>query len=203
MAGKQSMNQGVRNLIANTQKLTKIKFENLKCVFIQNNSLQNWSKLESLLRGISIKMNKVLRIFTGVYGQLAKRDRKGRMSGLYLDSFDSSKPGIEVPLIIWKLVIDTKTNDSIAFFTSNDTDMNKKEVAYFSTLCHSVCDKLGYNFNTVAKSGITLCCSYNEFIKHIRHLPIKLKSSNLLENTIRLSTKKSYGDNDISAAPAA
>lgn len=134
-------------------------------------------------------MDKILRVFTGVYGILAKKDKQGQMTDLYLEySMGNKKKGIEVPLIVWKLVIDTKTNDSVAFFTSNDTDMDEDQVAHFSTLCNSVCDELGYNFKTEPKSGITLCCPYDEFAKHIQYLPIKLKkSSKLLKNTVRLA----------------
>lgn len=158
-------------------------------------------------------MEEVLRVFTGVYGILAKKDKKGQMTDLYLEySMNNKKKGIEVPLIIWKLVIDTKTNDSVAFFTSNDTDMDEDQVAHFSTLCNSVCDELGYNLRTEAKSGITLCCPYNEFVKHIQYLPIKLKkSSKLLKNTVHLAKlagkpKKKRANsksNDVEAAPAA
>lgn len=166
--------------------------------------------MEALVRAISLQMDKVLRIFTGVYGNLAKQEKKGEMIDLYLD-YSGSKKSIEVPLIIWKLVIDTKTNDSVAFFTSNDTDMDENQVAHFSTLCNSVCDQLGYNFKSLPKSGITLCCPFDEFIKHIRYLPIKLKKSKLLKNTVRLAKlagkgpkgRKNSKNSDDEAAPAA
>lgn len=169
--------------------------------------------MEGLVRAISKQMEKVLRVFTGVYGILAKKDKKGQMTDLYLDySMGNKKKGIEVPLIIWKLVIDTKTNDSVAFFTSNDTDMDEDQVAHFSTLCNSVCDKLGYNLRTEPKSGITLCCTYDEFAKHIQYLPIKLKkSSKLLKNEVHLAKlagkpkkkRNNSKSNDLEAAPAA
>lgn len=140
-------------------------------------------------------MNKILRVFTGVYGILMKKDKTGEMVELYLDHpMGSERKRIEVPLIIWKLVIDTKTNDSVAFFTSNDTDMDEKQVNLFSTLCPSVCDQLGYNFKQIPKSGITLCCKYEDFAKHIKYLPIQLHKSNLLKNTVhidKLSAKPS------------
>lgn len=140
--------------------------------------------MESLLRAMSTQMKKVLRVFTGVYGIIAKRDKKGNMTDLYLHSSDDNRTnGIEVPLIIWKLVIDVKTKESVAFFTSNETDMDKKQVELFSTLCHSVCDEFGYRFNSEPSSGITLCCEYQDFIQHIRYLPVKLNTSKLLKNT--------------------
>lgn len=132
-------------------------------------------------------MGKVLRVFTGVYGILMKKDKDGDLVELYLDHpMGSEQKRIEVPLVIWKLVIDQKTNDSVAFFTSNDNDMDEKQVAQFQTLCPSVCDELGYNFKEEPKSGITLCCKYDDFAKHIKFLPIELHNSNLLKNTVRL-----------------
>lgn len=116
------------------------------------------------------------------------------MVELYLDHpMGSERKRIEVPLVIWKLVIDQKTNDSVAFFTSNDNDMNEKQVAQFQTLCPSVCDELGYNFKEEPKSGITLCCKYEDFEKHIKFLPIHLSHSNLLKNTVRLEKLNSKG----------
>lgn len=128
-------------------------------------------------------MKKVFRLFTGVYGVLEKKDKTGKLNELYLHpSIGNGGQGVEVPLIIWKLVIDVKTNHSVAFFTSNDTDMNKKQAAYFSTLCRSVCNKFGYGFNAAIKSGVTLCCEYRDFVRHIRYLPVNLKNSTLLIN---------------------
>lgn len=166
--------------------------------------------MEALVRAISLRMNKVLRVFTGVYGILAKNDKKGQMTDLYLD-YSGGTNTIEVPLIIWKLVIDTETNESVAFVTSNDTDMDEDEVAHFSTICNSVCDQLGYNLKSGPKSGVTLCCQYDEFVKHIRYLPIKLKKSKLLKNTVRLAKlagkgpkgRRSSKNSDDEAAPAA
>lgn len=156
---------------------------------------QNWSSLESLIRAISIKMNKVLRIFTGVYGILRKKNKKRQLTDLYLDVSDDNNKvhSIEVPLIIWKLVIDVKTNDSVAFFTSNDTDMDEDQIAHFSTLCKCVCDEFGYQFKSEPKSGITICCKYNDFIRHIQYLPIDLKKSNLLKNEARVGKAKRNG----------
>lgn len=155
---------------------------------------QNWSTLEDLVRAISRQMGKVLRVFTGVYGILMKPDKDGKMIEVYLDDpVGSEKRQIEVPLTVWKLVIDTKTNDSVAFFTSNDTDMDEKQVKAFKTLCDSVCDQLGYNFKEDPKSGVTLCCRYDDFAKHIKYLPIQLTKSNLLKNTVRLEKMSSKG----------
>lgn len=139
-------------------------------------------------------MGTILRVFTGVYGILTKPDKDGKLTEVYLDDpVGSDKPRIEVPLVVWKLVIDTKTNDSVAFFTSNDTDMDDKQVKMFKTLCDSVCDQLGYNFKEDPKSGVTLCCRYDDFVKHIKYLPIQLSNSNLLKNTVRLDKLNSKG----------
>lgn len=142
--------------------------------------------MEDFVRMISIEMQKKLRIFTGVYGVLQKKDKSGKMTDIYLDT-DNNR--IEVPLIVWKLVIDPKTNDSVAFFTSNDTDMDEKEIQLFSSMCNSVCDQLGYNFNTEAKAGYTLCCPYEDFAKYIKFVPVQLKDSKLLKNNKHIEDK--------------
>lgn len=136
-------------------------------------------------------MNKVLRIYTGVYGILRKENKKGVMTDVYMDTPDSKQKtgAIEVPLAVWKLVIDVKTNDSVAFFTSNDSDMDEEEIAHFSTICPSVCDEFGYKFKAEPKSGITVCCRYKDFVRHIRYLPINLTKSNLLKNEARAPPK--------------
>lgn len=166
--------------------------------------MQNFSTLEGLIRAIAIQMNKILRVFTGVYGILTKPDRDGVPTELYLDFLiNSDKKRIEIPLIIWKLVIDEKTNEAVAFFTSNDTDMDEKDVARFNTLCDSVCDELGYDFKKEPKSGITLCCRIDEFFKHIRYLPIKpKKTTKLLKNTVRLEKLNSKKSKSRSPEPA-
>lgn len=139
--------------------------------------------MEKLVRDVSTQMGKVLRVFTGTYGILNKKTKTGKMLDVYLDPIGKR---IEVPLIVWKLVVDVKTNDSVAFFSSNDIDMDEEEKSIFSTICDSVCDELAYYFNEDAKAGYTICCNYQDFIKHIQFLPFKLANSNLLKNPVHI-----------------
>lgn len=125
-----------------------------------------------------------------MYGILERKDKTGKMTELYLDwSPSTDRTRIEVPLVLWKLVIDEDTNESVAFFTSNDTDMDEKQIQLFSTLCNSVCDELMYDFNTDPKAGYTLCCTYDEFAKHIQFLPVKLTKTKLLKNEKHIEKK--------------
>ena len=138
---------------------------------------QNWRKVEYYTRLISIELKVRVRIFTGNFGVLKKKTKKGPMSDVYLDYTNGR---IAVPLLVWKLVINVGTHASIAFLTSNDPAMSKKEVNEFSALCDSKCDKLGYSFKKALPAGCTLCCSYEEFAKHVKFLPIQLKKKSAL-----------------------
>ncbi|XP_031636652.1 uncharacterized protein LOC116349388 [Contarinia nasturtii] len=150
---------------------------------MQSMNVANWSKLEDLVRDLSTQMGKVLRVFTGVYGILKKKTLKGQMMDVYLDPKNER---IEVPQIVFKLVVDQKTNDSVAFFTSNDTEMDEQQQNHFATICKSVCDEIAANFNPDVKAGLTVCCRYEDFAKHIQFIPFKLSKSNLLKNPIRI-----------------
>ncbi|XP_055310967.1 uncharacterized protein LOC129573861 [Sitodiplosis mosellana] len=133
---------------------------------MQSMNGQNWAKVEAYGRSLSIEMKETMHIHTGVYGILKKKTKKGEMKNVYLDLVNQK---IEVPLVVWKLVTHAKTQATIAFFTSNDTDMDEKEIKRFSTLCNSVCDEFGYKFNNEnVSAGYTLCCSYEDFAKHIK-----------------------------------
>lgn len=112
--------------------------------------------------------------------------RSGKRLQVFLDV---EKERIEVPLIMWKLVIDTATNDTVAFFVSNDTKMKEEERARFETICNSVCDELGYNFVQDVKSGCTICCKYEDFVKHIKFIPVQLNKSNLLKNPVHIAKR--------------
>lgn len=131
-------------------------------------------------------MERALQIFTGVYGILKKKNTAGQLTEVYLDA---DKHRVEVPLAVWKLVVDKKTNDSVAFFTSNDIDMDDDEQKTFLTICDSICDELAYDFNPSPKAGFTICCKYEDFVKHIKFIPFELKETNLLTNPVHIAKK--------------
>lgn len=138
------------------------------------------------MRKISIQLAKTLKIFTGVYGILKKNNTAGQLTEVYLDNENHR---VEVPLAVWKLVVDQATNDSVAFFTSNDIDMNEEQQQEFSTICNSVCDELSYDFNPAPKAGYTVCCKYEDFAKHIKFIPFELEKTNLLTNPVHIELK--------------
>lgn len=138
------------------------------------------------MRGIARDMNIKLQVITGINNILKKPDLTGKMTDIFLDMGDSENPNrrrFAVPAEAYKLVIDTKTNASVAFITSFDKDLNKTGMIRLANSCGVVCNELGYYFEPNPSAGYTVCCTYEEFRKHIRMtLPIDQVKNTLLTN---------------------
>lgn len=132
-------------------------------------------------------MNMVLQVVTGLCKILRKKSKSGSMTDIYLDMGDDENKNrrrFVVPAEAYKLVIDKKTNTSLAFITSFDRNLNESGVMSFSKVCNVNCQDLGYNFDSDPIAGYTICCTYDELQKYIKlRLPVKLMKTSILRNT--------------------
>lgn len=143
--------------------------------------------MEEYARGISIDMKLALDVYTGVYGIQKQIHRKKKTEvSVYLDMRIKNKYKVEVPLIVWKLLVDLLSQSAIAFLVSNKPNMTDEEKARFVTICKSVCNELGDEFKP---DYYIVCCTYEDFIRHIKFLPVQLRNPKLLKNTVPLAKR--------------
>lgn len=148
-------------------------------------NFQNLAKVERYAQNSSVDMGIALKVYTGSYGFLKKPYLHPSVDvGVTLNV---GADGIEVPLIVWKLLIHPESNSAVSFFLSNKASMSADEKRLFPTICNSVCGQLGDEIQTNSE---IVCCTYEDFKKHITFLPeeIGLRSHpNLLKNTALLA----------------
>lgn len=134
----------------------------------------HWKKLENYGRALSDELNSEILAITGAHEQLElKSEKTGKMIKIFLDNDHNRVP---IPKILWKLYIDERTNNSVAFITSNDPHMTKNAAETSNKMCDSKCAEIGFAFNPdIIKSGVTVCCTYRELAKIINYaLPINI-----------------------------
>lgn len=139
----------------------------------------HWKKLEEYGRALA-EVNRPILAFTGVHGHL---EYKVLSTGKKVEAYlDNENKRCVIPKMFWKLYVDEKTNDTLAFFSSNDPHLNDAEAKAFQQLCTCQCAEVGFKFNpNVIKSEVTVCCTYKDFVKIIDFLPRKFpKESKLL-----------------------
>ncbi|XP_031625428.1 uncharacterized protein LOC116342078 [Contarinia nasturtii] len=153
----------------------------------QSINVKNWRKLEGYVRDIARDMNMILEVVTGIYKIMKKKSKSGNMMDIYLDMGDGENKDrrrFAVPAEAYKLVVDKKTNASLAFITSFDRNLSASGVTNFSKICNVNCQDLGYNFDSDSNAGYTICCTYDELQKYIKlRLPVKLMKTSILRNT--------------------
>lgn len=174
----------------------------------QTMNAQNWSVLvEEYAREMNRFFKTIIRVYTGVYGQLEYPNLNGKMTKFFMD-FANQR--VEIPKLSWKLIINEETEEAVAFFTSNETNMNATQICEFKKLCTSVCDEIGVNIESevtgeslkdeevqktakMNRAGFTTCCSYSDFTHIIDFLPVKLKKdAPLLKSDVKVKVLKEY-----------
>lgn len=108
-------------------------------------------------------------MYTGVHEQLELKVKStGKLAKAWLNEADHR---LAVPKIHFKLYIKPTTNQSVAFFTSNDTEMDYSTQMKFRSMCNDKCNKINFFSNQDLTRGITICCNYRQFSEHIKFLP--------------------------------
>lgn len=77
---------------------------------------------------------------------------------------------LAVPKIHFKLYINPANNQSVAFFTSNGTEMDYPTEMQFRSMCDDKCDEINFFPIEDFTRGITICCRYRQFTNHIKFL---------------------------------
>lgn len=141
--------------------------------------------MQSYGHSIAADMNVTLDVYTGVYGSQKQISLKGKELILYLDMRIENKYKAQVPLMLWKLLIDPLTKSALALLVSNKLKMTNEDKDRFANICKSVCNKLGDEF----KSDRIACCTFEDFSKHIKFLPKLPHYPELLMNTVPLAKR--------------
>lgn len=123
-------------------------------------------------------------MYTGVHEQLELKVKStGKLAKAWLNEADHR---LAVPKTHFKLYINQANNQSVAFFTSNDTDMDDAEKKKFRSMCDDKCNDINFESKDDVERGITICCSYRQFSNHIKFLPKMVPiGSKLLKRTVR------------------
>lgn len=129
----------------------------------------NWKRVENYGRGLAKDYKTDILVFTGVHEQLELKVKStGKIAKAWLNEKDHR---LAVPKIHFKLYINPNNNNqSVAFFTSNDTEMDDAEKIKFRSMCDDKCDEINFFPIEDLARGITICCNYRQFSDHIKFL---------------------------------
>lgn len=141
-------------------------------------NIGHWSKLEDWGRTTSGLLKKKLDVITGAIGHLKLKNKN---TGKMVDAYLGDDKKFIVPAIHFKLYINPANNASVAFFTSNNNQMEAAEVTNFKKMCDSKCDEIKFKFSKdEVLSGVTVCCTYQDFIKNVDFVDRKVSNAKLL-----------------------
>lgn len=119
------------------------------------------------------KHQRTLEIFSGVSQTPAQlTNTKGKLTDLYLNVKRNSK-SFPVPEFYWAVVYERESQKAVAFIIRNNLEGSNT-----NDLCTNICDdlnwienlKLNNNYNN-AELGQTTCCTIQELVQIINHVP--------------------------------
>ena len=129
----------------------------------------NWKQVEEGVRAAARRRGVTFQVVTGVSGVLRINKEEVWLA----------EDNIPVPEYLWKLVVDTKTGESIVFVTLNDPN-----VADPPEFCPNLCEAAGWKrslkYRAEVRKGFTVCCSAQQFRKKLPWLPRWETSDRLL-----------------------
>jgi len=129
----------------------------------------NWKAVETAVRELAEKRAEPLDIITGTLGIL-RVDGKEVWLGT---EGKRKKKMIPVPKVLWKVVRDPSTGDSIVLVTLNNP--HYKRVTKVQVFCPDVCEDAGWakvlDTRKEMEAGYTFCCSIKHFREKVPWLP--------------------------------
>lgn len=142
--------------------------------YVVANGYEHLPNIDLLQSDILSLSTKNLDLYTGSHGVLALKNSKGQDVDIYLRDEDDEKV-YPVPKFIWTVV--KHENQIATFAVYNNPEANEKEIERES-FCESKCSQMAWLKNLLSKdsysnkkNGYVLCCSYEEFSKHVLEMP--------------------------------
>lgn len=137
----------------------------------------NWAKIEESVRGLAMRKNLTLDVFTGTYGVLTFRDVRNVSQGFYLN-YDRNNNGlVPVPELFFKVVIDRKSGKGVALVGVNNPFVTLKEAEERYFYCDDVSEQIQWvkKIRSRAEDGFYYACEVGEFALVAEELPKELR----------------------------
>lgn len=159
------------------QRQTTFKYCNVVPQWASSNN-GNWGTIEVAVRTFAVTRGLNLELYTGGYRNLQLKNAEGVLTDIYLN-FDG--PFHQVPLYVYKVVINELANTGIVFVVINNPKVTNDEVSKLKQICT---DKLqisnwfkGKQYRNLLKInlGYIFACEVAEFMNVVKYLPHEIR----------------------------
>ncbi|XP_050355253.1 hemicentin-1-like [Nymphalis io] len=127
-------------------------------------SLENWDEVERRVRSLAMSLGYMLEIWTGSSHSI-QLTSKGSTKEINL--YDRNNYQQQVPLYIWKVVINYQEGTSLAIIFINVPNLTSQQALFFMN-CKDICHETEWMRNPAwhdVKKGFVFCCKIRDFEK--------------------------------------
>lgn len=125
--------------------------------------LQNILSVERKVREISRQRKVKLIVYTGLSKILYKNGKN-----LYIQMLTRNNK-IEVPLVYWKFVINTRSNATVVFTVLLNNTPTLRDIQNFENICECQCERYEFKFENKNDpcQGLIRCCRLRDLLKKV------------------------------------